>query len=468
MTRTPLLVALLGHATAAAASDGALSFGLSGGAMIADRLDVLDDTLVIAPRVGYWMNPTLGIELDLQVMPVGQTRLGVPETFGYTGVLPAVNVVGRVFEDRPVSLIFNVGAGPFIKSIDDDGALGLPSGDGVDVDFAMLAGPGLLVPFGPLALRTEYRWLVSVGGEGFERRGDTFIGGSWTLGLMYLPTGPRDADKDGIPDEEDACIDQAEDFDDFEDGDGCPDSDNDGDGIADVDDACANDSEDFDEFEDDDGCPEADNDADGIADAQDICPNVAGTPETQGCPDADADGLRDALDECPDVAGLRDAHGCPDGDEDGVPDARDACVDEAGPHDADTKLTDGCPAELYIGRSRIQTAGVAFVRGKAELGASGRTALDGVAELLIANESLTKLEVAAHTHSEGADDENLQLSRSRAEGAVAYLVEKGVSQDRLIAKGYGESRPIADNETRDGREANERLELVILERAQTE
>ena len=98
-----------------------------------------------------------------------------------------------------------------------------------------------------------------------------------------------DNDLDGIVDIKDKCIDEAEDFDGFEDNDGCPDLDNDGDGILDSDDNCADLKEDFDGFEDDDGCPELDNDNDGLVDVNDDCPNEAETfnsfEDFDGCPD---------------------------------------------------------------------------------------------------------------------------------------------------------------------------------------
>jgi hypothetical protein len=154
-----------------------------------------------------------------------------------------------------------------------------------------------------------------------------------------------DRDGDGIPDDVDKCPDDPEDFDGFEDADGCPDPDNDRDGIPDVDDKCPNlpgprpdgcphgaandrdgdgipddvdkcpdDPEDFDGFEDADGCPDPDNDGDGILDVDDLCPNEAGPPP-DGCPhittgDRDGDGIPDARDKCPDAPGPR-PDGCP-------------------------------------------------------------------------------------------------------------------------------------------------------------
>ncbi|MBK8480761.1 MAG: hypothetical protein IPL40_06260 [Proteobacteria bacterium] len=131
-----------------------------------------------------------------------------------------------------------------------------------------------------------------------------------------------DRDHDGIADELDACPDEAEDRDGFDDADGCPDPDNDNDGVLDSDDRCPNVAEDKDYFEDDDGCPDLDNDRDGIPDARDSCPDepedMDGFEDTDGCRDADndGDGIPDPRDRCPNepetINGIDDADGCPE------------------------------------------------------------------------------------------------------------------------------------------------------------
>jgi OmpA-OmpF porin, OOP family len=176
------------------------------------------------------------------------------------------------------------------------------------------------------------------------------------VGVTYVHEN-HDRDSDGIVDELDQCPTAGEDFDGFQDSDGCPDLDNDGDGIADVNDKCPDAAEDFDGFEDQDGCPEVDNDKDGIPDDADHCPNqpetMNGYKDTDGCPDeadSDGDGVPDARDKCPnemeDTDGFEDEDGCPDldNDKDGVPDDSDECLNEPetinGFQDAD-----GCPDE---------------------------------------------------------------------------------------------------------------------------
>jgi outer membrane protein OmpA-like peptidoglycan-associated protein len=95
---------------------------------------------------------------------------------------------------------------------------------------------------------------------------------------------PPDADADGILDEADACPDQAEDLDRFQDDDGCPDLDNDEDGVPDTEDGCVREPEDVDGYADTDGCPELDDDEDGFNDDVDECPRVPGNARSAGCP----------------------------------------------------------------------------------------------------------------------------------------------------------------------------------------
>ncbi len=72
------------------------------------------------------------------------------------------------------------------------------------------------------------------------------------------------------------------------------------------------------------------------------------------------------------------------------------------------------------------------------------------------------IEVAGHTDSRGSDEYNMTLSQQRAEAVRNYLISKGIAADRLTAKGYGESQPVADNATDEGRFKNRRVELIPL------
>lgn len=94
--------------------------------------------------------------------------------------------------------------------------------------------------------------------------------------------------------------------------------------------------------------------------------------------------------------------------------------------------------------------------------------LDKLAQILIDNPEI-KIELSSHTDSVDTDEYNLWLSQKRAEAAVNYLVKRGIANDRLVAKGYGESKPIARNTNPDGtdnpagRQKNRRTEFKILE-----
>ena len=257
-----------------------------------------------------------------------------------------------------------------------------------------------------------------------------------TLAVTWAPR-THDRDGDHVPDDVDDCPPLAEDYDGFEDEDGCPDPDNDGDlvldqddrcptetaeegrdddedgctdpvldadqdGVEDAVDACPHAAEDSDDFEDDDGCPDLDHDDDGVLGARDRCPTQAedrdGFEDGDGCadPDNDGDGVGDAADRCPDVAEDRDGHddadGCPDPDDDadGVPDASDACLTEAENINGVTD-EDGCPdrggrtlwrASGSPGGADARLVGALVFDRAGALAASNAVALDQLARTL--------------------------------------------------------------------------------------
>ena len=281
---------------------------------------------------------------------------------------------------------------------------------------------------------------------------------------------PQDSDRDGLKDNVDRCPNAAEDFDGFQDADGCPDLDNDNDGVPDVKDKCPNDPEDLDGFKDADGCPDPDNDKDGLLDLKDQCPNVAedldGSQDADGCPDYDNDndGIPDSVDQCmnqpEDRDGFKDNDGCPDldNDEDGVPDSLDKCPDTKG-----VPENFGCPSEKpakpkEIKRGRVVLRGVNYEFGSAVLTGDSYAILEEVFESLREWPEV-KIEIRGHTDSVGSNDANKQLSQKRAESVMNYLVARGIDAARLSAVGYGEDDPIADNKTVEGRAENRRVEL---------
>ena len=107
--------------------------------------------------------------------------------------------------------------------------------------------------------------------------------------------------------------------------------------------------------------------------------------------------------------------------------------------------------------------------GKATLREESKTVLDTVADMLKDNPKLT-IEMSAHTDSVGSDKFNNKLSQERAQSCVDYLITKGIPAERLIAKGYGESKPIAPNslpnhkDNPEGRQLNRRTEFKVLKK----
>jgi len=109
----------------------------------------------------------------------------------------------------------------------------------------------------------------------------------------------------------------------------------------------------------------------------------------------------------------------------------------------------------------IRLRGVNFVTGSATLTGPSTTTLDRVAKLLTDAKSV-RAEVQGHTDSQGDAAANLALSTARAKAVVAYLVGKGIAADRLVAKGYGETQPIASNDTDAGRAKNRRVVFSVV------
>jgi large repetitive protein len=287
-----------------------------------------------------------------------------------------------------------------------------------------------------------------------------FAGISWLPGAEG-PTIARDRDGDGIPDDKDECPDQAEDKDGFQDEDGCPDLDNDGDGIPDTLDKCPNEPEDKDGFQDDDGCPDPDNDGDGICD-----PWVEQRGEMGKYP---CKGVDKCPNEAEDKDGFQDDDGCPDPDNDGdgIADATDKC-----PNEPETKNgyqdEDGCPDEVpgqvVMGKGKIEIKDkIRFKKGAAEIDPTSNSLLDEIAKVVLANPQAGRIRIEGHTDNVGPKNKNQTLSQKRAESVKAYLVKKGVKADRLIAVGYGPSRPIASNKTAEGKAKNRRVEFIVIQ-----
>jgi hypothetical protein len=307
------------------------------------------------------------------------------------------------------------------------------------------------------------------------------------LGIGWAPD-YRDRDHDGLTDIDDRCPDEPEDWDGFQDQDGCPDPDNDGDGIPDSADQCPNQPEDLDTFQDQDGCPDPDNDGDGIVDLYDACPNQKedgkGKRPADGCPstteDADGDGIHDAADKCPeepeDKDGWEDEDGCPDydNDGDGLPDTYDACPNE--PEDLDGfEDEDGCPdpdndhdgipdgadkcpnkpetINYYKDEDGCPDPGPELVRlgetdtkvylsehigfhtgagGKPELTMNGNMMVALVARVLLGHPELAMVRIEVR-----GKEASKEATQERAEVVRDALVKNGMDAQRLKAAGLG-------------------------------
>ncbi|MFC2111015.1 DUF5723 family protein, partial [Bacteroidota bacterium] len=316
--------------------------------------------------------------------------------------------------------------------------------------------------------------------------------------------GCPDSDKDGIPNKDDKCPYKAG----LKEFGGCPDTDKDGvqdkyddcpeiygsklfagcpdtdeDGIIDKKDDCPEEAG----LEVFNGCP--DSDGDSIMDKLDDCPEIAGLEKFKGCPDTDGDGIRDMEDECPDVAGLDSLNGCPfiDTDNDGLQDKYDHCPQMAGPlensgcpfidSDKDGVLdkddwcpmtpgvveNNGCPVLEKEEQEILNTAfeNLEFTSGKSIIKSSSFASLDELAELF-KKKPEWKLLIEGHTDNVGRPASNMSLSQNRANAVKTYLTGKGVTAESLTVKWYGETKPLEDNSTAEGRQKNRRVEMTVI------
>jgi outer membrane protein OmpA-like peptidoglycan-associated protein len=301
------------------------------------------------------------------------------------------------------------------------------------------------------------------------------------IGFVFEPS-IGDRDGDGIKDDIDKCPDEPEDFDGFQDEDGCPDPDNDNDGILDVDDRCPNEPEDRDGDQDWDGCPEnsdGDRDGDGILDSKDKCPDQPedrdGFQDEDGCPDPDndQDGIPDKRDSCPndpeDKDGFEDQDGCPDpdNDRDQIPDVSDKC-----PNDPETyngfEDEDGCPDKgsvIIQDNNIVILEKIKFRTNSAEILPESNKIVDAVATTIVHHPEFMLMEIAGHADERSSDQYNLRLTQDRVNSVMAALVQRGVPREKLRSKGYGEYCPEDTGHDDAAWEKNRRVEFKIVKTA---
>ena len=280
--------------------------------------------------------------------------------------------------------------------------------------FKALAGGGINFWFTDhlgVNLQTGYH-------HGFQKNGTDYFQHSAGIVIKF---GSKDTDKDGIPDNKDACPEVA--------------------GLK--------------EFN---GCP--DTDGDGIADKDDACPEVAGLKEFNGCPDTDGDGIADKDDKCPDVAGPAENGGCPwpDTDGDGVLDKDDLCPEVAGP--ASNK---GCPEPDEKEQKQLNQYAktILFDTGKATIKFQSAEVLNQIINVLKKYPN-SRFRIEGHTDSTGKRAKNMILSQNRADAVKVYLIQGGIDAGRLESQGFGPDRPIASNKNKKGRELNRRVEINLI------
>ncbi len=277
--------------------------------------------------------------------------------------------------------------------------------------------------------------------------------------------GCPDQDNDGVKDSNDNCPSVPG----SPTNNGCPDdnADSDGDGVADNIDKCPNRAGSALYA----GCP--DTDGDGVDDSRDACPDQSGPASNKGCPndatpsvaqlqdiDSDGDGVLDAQDRCPGRPGLSIYDGCPDSDGDGLDDSRDRCPNSAGPVD-----TQGCPEVSASDRRILQIAmrSVQYETGNSAIKTESFNILRQIAEIMNRYPDFD-LTIEGHTDNKGPATDNQKLSEERAKACYTFLLNSGVADSRMTYRGYGEARPIANNETISGRTLNRRVEFALIPR----
>jgi outer membrane protein OmpA-like peptidoglycan-associated protein len=205
---------------------------------------------------------------------------------------------------------------------------------------------------------------------------------------------------------------------------------------------------------------------------RDAFDDLEAPPPSPGAPqpgDRDDDRLVDTLDECPDqpedLDDWQDDDGCPDVDNDGdrIVDVDDLCAEDPEDFDGDED-GDGCPEDDVVAVTEVGIEtfeDVFFEFDSAVIDERSYRVLRAVARTILDNPSLRTIEVGGHTDDRGSAAYNRDLSQRRAEAVVAFLVEEGVPEERLAARGYGEDRPVKKGRGEAVWSANRRVEFVI-------
>ncbi|EDZ63206.1 protein containing OmpA/MotB C-terminal domain [Sulfurimonas gotlandica GD1] len=207
---------------------------------------------------------------------------------------------------------------------------------------------------------------------------------------------------------------------------------------------------------------DGDDDKDGVLNSVDKCPATAAgkTVNDEGCfidGDDDNDGVLNSVDACLTTAVGKtvDAKGCEidgDDDKDGVLNSKDICPNTP---IGDAVNSDGCPAKI--------TLHVKFENNSDVVNTSSYDIIEKYADFLN-NYSSYSAKIIGYTDSKGSANYNQKLSEKRANAIKSMLLEKGVPADRLSSVGMGESNPVADNSTKEGRAQNRRIEAELTKK----
>ena len=142
-----------------------------------------------------------------------------------------------------------------------------------------------------------------------------------------------------------------------------------------------------------------------------------------------------------------------------------ACAGAPVPAPVVAEPTPPPPKRVQVTDKKIEiTDIVQFETNKAVLLPQSEQLLNEVADALKEHSEIDEVRVEGHTDSQGGDKPNMKLSEARAKAVRDYLIGRGIDGSRLVAKGFGESKPVADNDTEEGRFKNRRVEFEITRR----
>jgi OmpA-OmpF porin, OOP family len=356
-------------------------------------------------------------------MPAIAPRLVIDHRFGLSGLRGALEL-GVLLRERTqfrnidaaselqaglaLGYRFAGGRSPIELLIDLRSSVGLADADAEEVALEGLLGAA--IDLGP-------DWKLHAGAGLGLLEGFGVPTARALVGLRWEPSA-NDPDHDGIASSEAARELESEPQPTSEDGEEVPPS------VDEVDDAareqairggwdaCPDLPEDYDEVEDEDGCPEGDEDGDGVLDYLDRCADEAET-----------------------INGFEDDDGCPD---------------------------EG-PAQILVEPGQISILEtIRFQPNSSQLDPGSNPILKQIALTLRKHREIERIEIGGHTDSTGSRNLNMRLSRDRARSVRSYLLGRGIPPSRLSARGFGPDKPIADNNTDEGRARNRRVEFLVV------